>query len=138
MYTFILIVVCECQDHWHTKHLPRDSPTMDINHQNKTSSSYKAEFGTGFSNYHVDVILAVLSFAVNLHDLCYISREWNRSSRCSWFCSTKFKKHKPRGFIKGRAPGKLIGCGCDFARLLSTSQRIFSFFNTCINDQKQF
>ena len=45
--------------------------------------------------------------------------------------SQKLKGHAAsiRGFIKGRAPGKLTGCGRDFARVHSRSQQSVVFFS---------
>ena len=41
-----------------------------------------------FTNlYYKVAVLTALSFAVNLHDLCHMPKEWNRSSRWLGFCS---------------------------------------------------
>ena len=42
----------------------------------------------------------------------------------------------PRGFIKGRAPGKLTGCEHDFARLLYISKNFFLIQGTIKNSFK--
>ena len=41
-----------------------------------------------------------------------------------------------RGFIKGRAPGKLTGCEHDFARLLYISKNFFLLQGTIKNSFK--
>ena len=41
-----------------------------------------------------------------------------------------------RGFIKGRAPGKLTGCEHDFARLLYISKNFFLIQGTIKNSFK--
>ena len=46
------------------------------------------------------------------------------------------KTKKIRGFIKGRAPGKLTGCEHDFARLLYSSKNFFLIQGTIKNSFK--
>ena len=49
---------------------------------------------------------------------------------------TEFYVDTCRGFIKGRAPGKLTGCEHDFARLLYSSKNFFLIQGTIKNSFK--
>lgn len=85
------------QMHWlYNKHmtLNEDWHLEIFNHSTGTNTSeylliLKADSSPIFSlKYHAQYdVLTALSLAVNLHDLCLMSREWNRPSRWLVFCS---------------------------------------------------
>ena len=62
----------------------------------------------------------------------------HKSSDRGFFAERQTQNHEmqSRGFIKGRAPGKLTGCEHDFARLLYISKNFFLIQGTINNSFK--